>query len=42
LPDRGTATRAEAALKRLTPARKRALATLPPDTDMFAFLGLDP
>lgn len=40
--DRSAATRAEAALKRLAPACKRALATLGPDTDLFAFLGLDP
>jgi putative endonuclease len=41
-PDRSAATRAEAALKRLAPQRKRELATLPPDTDVIAFLGLDP
>ena len=31
-PDRGSASRAEYAIKQLTPARKRALCNVPPDS----------
>lgn len=38
--DRSEATRAEAAIKRLDPARKRALCAAPLDSDLLQLLGL--
>jgi putative endonuclease len=38
--DRAAASRAEAAVKRLDPARKRALGQMPGDTDLAAWLAL--
>ncbi len=39
-PDRGTASRAEYAIKRLSPARKRALCTDAPNSELASRLGL--
>jgi putative endonuclease len=39
-PDRSTASRAEYAIKQLSPARKRALCTDVPETDLTSTLGL--
>jgi putative endonuclease len=41
-PDRSTATRAEAALKRWEPARKRALCARTDAVDLLELLGLAP